>query len=91
MALNKDTELCISISSHSSNVGTILHNHAYGELGLNYLYKAFQITDLEGALNAIKSLRIRGCSVSMPFKQQILNLLDIFSQYLQQVRLILYI
>ena len=76
MALNKDTELCISISSHSSNVGTILHNHAYGELGLNYLYKAFQITDLEGALNAIKSLRIRGCSVSMPFKQQILNLLD---------------
>jgi len=76
MALNKDTRLCISISSHPSNFGTILHNHAYEELGLNYLYKAFQITELEGVLVGIKSLNIRGCSVSMPFKQKIINFLD---------------
>ena len=74
--INKDTQLCISLASRPSNFGTTLHNAAYGALGLNFVYKAFGISDLEGALTGVRALNIRGCSVSMPFKEAVLPLLD---------------
>lgn len=74
--INKDTQLCISLASRPSNFGTTLHNAAYAALGLNFVYKAFGISDLEGALNGVRALNIRGCSLSMPFKEAVLPLLD---------------
>jgi len=74
--VNKDTQLCISLSSRPSNFGTTLHNAAYAALGLNFVYKAFGISDLAGALTGVRALNIRGCSVSMPFKEVVLPLLD---------------
>lgn len=74
--LNKDTEICISISSNPSDVGTTLHNACYEAQGLDFVYKAFRVTDLEAAIKGVRALNIRGCSVSMPFKQDIIALLD---------------
>lgn len=74
--VNKDTHLCISVASRPSNFGTTLHNAAYAALGLNFVYKAFGISDLAGALTGVRALNIRGCSVSMPFKEAVLPLLD---------------
>ena len=74
--VNKDTQLCISIASHPSNFGTTLHNAAYAALGLNFVYKSFAIIDLPGALIGVRALNIRGCSVSMPFKEAVIPLLD---------------
>jgi len=74
--VNKDTHLCISVASHPSNFGTTLHNAAYTALSLNFVYKAFGISDLAGALTGVRALNIRGCSVSMPFKEAVLPLLD---------------
>lgn len=74
--INKDTQLCISVSSRPSNLGTTLHNAAYASMGLNFVYKAFGISDLAGALTGVRALNIRGCSVSMPFKEAALPLLD---------------
>jgi shikimate dehydrogenase len=74
--LNKDTVMCISVASRPSNFGTTLHNAAYQALGLNYLYKAFGIQDIEGAIRGVRALGIRGCSVSMPFKEKVIPFLD---------------
>ena len=74
--VNKDTQLCISVAARPSNFGTTLYNAAYAALGLNFVYKAFEISDLEGALTGVRALNIRGCSVSMPFKEAALPLLD---------------
>ena len=74
--VNKDTQLCISVASRPSNFGTTLHNAAYAALGLNFVYKAFEISDLAGALTGVRALNIRGCSVSMPFKEAAVPLLD---------------
>lgn len=74
--VNKDTQLCISVASRPSNFGTTLHNAAYAALGLNFVYKAFGVSDLAGALTGVRALNIRGCSVSMPFKEAALPLLD---------------
>ncbi len=75
-AITKDTALCISLSGRPSNLGTRFHNHLYAELGLDYLYKAFTTTDLPAAVAGIRALGIRGCGVSMPFKEDVIALVD---------------
>src|SRR3954470_6893753 len=74
--LNKDMQVCISLAGRPSNIGTRFHNFLYDELGLNFVYKAFTTDDLEGAVRGIRALGIRGCSVSMPFKEAIIPFLD---------------
>lgn len=74
--LNKDTRLCISLAARPSNIGTRFHNYLYDELGLDYLYKAFTATDIAAAIGGVRALGIRGCSVSMPFKFDVIALVD---------------
>jgi shikimate dehydrogenase len=74
--LNKDMSVCISLAGRPSNLGTRFHNFLYDQLGLNFIYKAFTTDDLEGAVRGIRALGIRGCSVSMPFKEAVIPLVD---------------
>lgn len=75
-ALNKDTTVCISLAARPSNIGTRFHNYLYDELGLDFLYKAFTTTDIVAAIGGVRALGIRGCSVSMPFKSDVMALVD---------------
>lgn len=75
-ALTKDTQLCISLAARPSNIGTRFHNYLYAALGLDFVYKAFTTTDLPGAVTGIRALGIRGCGVSMPFKEGVIPLVD---------------
>ena len=74
--LSKDTTLCISLAGRPSNIGTRFHNYLYEQLGLDFLYKAFTTTDLAGAIGGVRALGIRGCSISMPYKEDVLGLVD---------------
>ena len=74
--ITKDTVVCISLAARPSNIGTRFHNYLYEELGLDYVYKAFTTTDLEGAIRGIRALGIRGCGVSMPFKEASIAYVD---------------
>jgi shikimate dehydrogenase len=74
--LSKDTTLCISLAARPSNIGTRFHNYLYDQLGLDFIYKAFTTTDIAAAIGGVRALGIRGCSVSMPFKQDVLALVD---------------
>lgn len=74
--LNKDTRLCISLAARPSNIGTRFHNYLYDELGLDFIYKAFTTTDITAAIGGVRALGIRGCSVSMPFKSDVMALVD---------------
>ncbi|MCI2957575.1 shikimate 5-dehydrogenase [Agromyces atrinae] len=75
--LNKDMSVCISLSARPSNLGTRFHNFLYDELGLNFVYKAFSTDDIEGAIRGVRALGFRGCSVSMPFKEAVIPLVDV--------------
>jgi shikimate dehydrogenase len=53
-----------------------MHNAAFRELGLNAAYVAFPVTDLVQAVAGIRGLAIGGASVTIPFKEEIIPLLD---------------
>lgn len=74
--ITKDTTLCISLSGRPGNTGTRFHNYLYDELGLDFLYKAFTTTDIRAAVAGIRALGIRGAAISMPWKEDVLELVD---------------
>jgi len=74
--ISRDTQLCMSLSGRPGNFGTRFQNHLYEALGLDYVYKAFTTTDLPAAIGGIRALGIRGCAISMPFKEAVIPLLD---------------
>ena len=74
--INKDTRLCISLAARPSNVSTRFHNFLYEELGLDFVYKAFTTEDLPAAIAGIRALGIRGCGISMPYKERCIAFLD---------------
>jgi len=75
--IDRDTRICLSLSARPSNIGTRFHNFLYAELGLNYLYKATTTTDIGAAVAGLRALQIRGCGVSMPFKEDCLDHVDV--------------
>ena len=68
--------LCISVAEKPGKFGITVHNAGYRALGLNFVYKTFAIDDIKGAIIGVRSLGIRGCSVSMPFKEKVIPFLD---------------
>lgn len=76
MTPDKETVLCMSLAARPGNFGVRFHNHLYRQLGLNFYYKAFSPADLPAAIAGMRSLGIRGCAVSMPFKEACIELVD---------------
>ena len=74
--ITKDTRLCISLAGRPSNIGTRFHNFLYEELGLDFVYKACTTADLVAAIAGIRGLGIRGCGVSMPYKEACIPYVD---------------
>lgn len=72
--------LCGSLSRFPVALGMAMHNAGYRALGLDWTYVAFRLDEehggLEGALAGMRALGIRGVGVSMPYKLQIMPLLD---------------
>lgn len=73
--INKDTTVCISIAKSPGNFGSTFHNSCYQELELDWVYlprKVEYFHELQSTMAAVRALDIRGCSVSMPWKKDIL-------------------
>lgn len=58
------------------SLSPILHNRAFRRMGLNAVYLAFEVKNLEEALKGIRELGIWGVSVTLPFKTEVIPLLD---------------
>ncbi len=53
-----------------------MHNAAFRHYGMNAVYLAFDVTDLEKAVGGVRALGIKGLSVTIPHKEAIIPLLD---------------
>jgi len=53
-----------------------MHNAAFQELGINAVYVPFPVTDLAQALAGLRGLGLGGASVTIPFKEEIIPLIE---------------
>ena len=68
------------------SLSPIIHNGAFQRMGLNAAYLAFEVSNLEEAVSGIKGLGIRGVSVTIPFKTQIIPFLDQLDEVAGKIR-----
>jgi shikimate dehydrogenase len=85
-SITKDTVLCMSLAGRPSDIGTRFHNFLYAELDLDFVYKAFTTTDLAAAIAGIRALGIRGCGVSMPYKEACIQHVDTMDDSAEVIR-----
>jgi shikimate dehydrogenase len=76
--IDAKTRLCALIGNPvEHSLSPAIHNAGFQHLGLNYVYVAFKVDDVEGALRGIRALTgIRGVSVTIPHKVAVLPYLD---------------
>ena len=53
-----------------------MHNAAFHSLGLNAVYVPFAVQNLDQAVQGLRGLNLGGVSVTIPFKEEIIPLLD---------------
>ncbi len=58
------------------SLSPVMHNAAFRHLGINAVYVAFPVTDLARAVAGLRGLGIGGVSVTIPFKEDIIPLID---------------
>ena len=76
-ALTGETSVfCILGNPVAHSMSPPMHNTAFRRLGLNAIYVPFQVTNLDDALLGMKALGIKGASVTIPFKEDIIDLVD---------------
>ena len=76
MKINNKTELYLTASSMPSNFGVTIYNELFSIYSLNKLYMGRSILDAKKLIDTIKFLDIKGCSVSMPLKNEVIDYLD---------------
>ena len=76
--IDAKTRLCALIGDPvEHSLSPAIHNAAFQHVGLNYVYLAFKVQDVEGAIRGIRALTsIRGISVTIPHKVAVLPYLD---------------
>jgi shikimate dehydrogenase len=58
------------------SLSPVMHNAAFLEGGLNAVYLAFESKDVEGGLQGMRALGIRGMSITIPHKSGVVPFLD---------------
>ena len=83
--INKDTEIYCSFAKEAGNVGCKVFNTAFKYYDMNKIYKSFSVDNIEDAVNAVKTLDIKGFAVTMPFKTEVLDYVDYMSNGVKAV------
>lgn len=78
MEITAHTQLCGLLGNPvEHSLSPAIHNAAFEKMGLNFVYLAFKVEDLPGAVKGLRSLgNLRGFSVTIPHKVAIMPLLD---------------
>jgi shikimate dehydrogenase len=77
--------LCGSLSKHAVGTGAAMHLAGYRALGLPFTYVPFEVTDLPAAIAGMRALGIRGLGISMPYKRDVIPLLDALAPLAERV------
>jgi shikimate dehydrogenase len=74
---DSQTSVYCSVSARPGIFGSLLYGHFFEAIGLNAVYIPREAPRSAAELiAAVRTLRLAGCSVSMPLKRQVVSLLD---------------
>jgi len=74
-----DTEtrlFCVFGDPVAQSKSPIMHNAAFAHTGYNGVYLAFRVPEIGPAMAAVRTLNIRGASVTIPHKVRVMEYLD---------------
>jgi len=76
--ITASTQVCALIGNPvAHSLSPAIHNRAFAELGLDYVYVAFRVEDVGGAVAGMRAFdNFRGMSVTIPHKVAIIEHLD---------------
>ena len=76
--ISPSTQLCAVIGNPiAHSLSPAIHNRAFEELGLDFVYLAFRVEDVQSAVAGMRALEnFRGLSVTIPHKLSIIDHLD---------------
>ena len=85
--VNPNTQLCAVIGNPvSHSLSPAIHNRAFQELGLDFVYLAFRVEDVKSAVAGMRALEnFRGLSVTIPHKVAIIEHLDEIAEVDEQI------
>ncbi len=81
-------KLYISISSNPGKVGMRFYNSIFKKMRLNMTYRAIKPPSLHKIFILIRSGIIKGCSVSMPYKNKVYKYVDYFDEVSKNTKII---
>jgi shikimate dehydrogenase len=84
--INAATRLyCVLGSPVSHSQSPLVHNINFKKKGIDAVYLAFEPKDIAEAMISIRSLGIKGASVTIPFKESIMDHLDEIDPLAEQI------
>ena len=77
-SISTSTQLCAVIGNPvGHSLSPAIHNAAFECLGLDFVYVAFPVEDVEGALAGMRAIKsFRGMSVTIPHKTEVMKYVD---------------
>ena len=83
--INKDTEIYCSFAKTAGNTGCQMMNTAFYYYGLNKIYKSFSVSNIQDAVNSVKTLGIKGFAITMPYKVEVLDYVDEYDDGVKEI------
>lgn len=65
-----------SLSKHPGKTGEYYYNTLFNKVGLPYRYTALECTNIKDSIKKLIDISASGISISMPFKHDVISLLD---------------
>jgi shikimate dehydrogenase len=86
LKIDNQTQLFISAAIKPGNFGASIYNHLFKNYKMNAVYMPKKVCDLASLFTALKTLDIKGCSVTMPFKSQVIPYLDGYDKVVKKTQ-----
>jgi shikimate dehydrogenase len=75
--IDAKTKICVLIGEPvEHSFSPLIHNAGFNALGINFVYVACLVKDLEHAIKGIRALNIRGASITIPHKVKAISYVD---------------
>lgn len=84
--IDAKTKSCVLIGDPvEHSFSPLIHNAGFNALGINFVYVACLVKDLEHAIKGIRALNIRGASITIPHKVKAISYVDKLDDLAQKI------